>query len=50
MEKIFTKLTRDKMPLHSNGKGSYVMEVNFVGGEKTVIPNISMIQVGAGGG
>ena len=34
---IVNKGTGDKMMLRPNGKGSYMMEVSFVGGEKTEI-------------
>ena len=34
---IENKKTGDKMQLHSNGKGSYIMEVMFVGGARTAI-------------
>ena len=34
---IWNKSTGDKMMLKPQGKGSYVMDVQFVGGEKTVI-------------
>ena len=34
---IENKKTGDKMQLHSNGKGSYIMEVMFVGGARTSI-------------
>ena len=34
---ICNKKSGDKMMLKSNGKGSYLMEVSFVGGEKTEI-------------
>ena len=34
---IYNKKTGDRLPLYSNGKGSYVMEVSFVGGPRTTI-------------
>ena len=34
---IINKTTGDKMMLQENGKGSYLMEVKFVGGERTTI-------------
>ena len=34
---ILNKESGNKMALKSNGKGSYLMQVKFVGGEKTEI-------------
>ena len=34
---ILNKETRDRVPLKPNGKGSYLLEVDFVGGRKTVM-------------
>ena len=34
---IINKATGDRMMLKPNGKGSYMLEVSFVGGEKTEI-------------
>ena len=34
---ILNKSTGDKMMLQENGKGSYLMQVKFVGGENTTI-------------
>jgi hypothetical protein len=34
---IENKETKDRIELKPNGRGSYLMEVNFVGGERTLI-------------